>query len=340
MSKFSFNRPRLYSTFLSAAYCSDNKPFEVYSTVIADDITVRTPDALLSGTATIELIQNCCPSISNAAEVLVCDIPALLCNIRIASDGMKLELNATCPGCSTQNTYEINLNDILVRLSAEKWFTPLILPDDNLKIIFYPPSYETYNNFAIEEFKLKKQLFQITQLASFQEHEHLISALLEQQQKNQAEYYSNCITRIEIDHSQNVTNPNHIKEWFGQADLKICEQIKQHITAALEQCNLPKLSIKCDTCNVEYSSPVDIDHCNHFRQKLIQASESDIVNIIESMDKEIKSITADMLKLCWFMRGSISYSEAFGLTNIERDMIGKIIQENIEISKKINQPIF
>lgn len=57
------------------------------------------------------------------------------------------------------------------------------------------------------------------------------------------------------------------------------------------------------------------------------------------MDKEARAIKKDVLKLCWYMRG-LSYSEGMHLSHEERDIIGEIIKENLEITKKTNLPFF
>ena len=60
---------------------------------------------------------------------------------------------------------------------------------------------------------------------------------------------------------------------------------------------------------------------------------------IKRMGNEVQTLTADLLKLTWFMRGGISYSEAHNLTNFERTEIAKIIESNIEVTKKSGLPL-
>lgn len=46
------------------------------------------------------------------------------------------------------------------------------------------------------------------------------------------------------------------------------------------------------------------------------------------------------MQLCWYMRGSISYTEAMELSPSEREIIVKIIKENLETAKKSGMPFF
>jgi hypothetical protein len=57
------------------------------------------------------------------------------------------------------------------------------------------------------------------------------------------------------------------------------------------------------------------------------------------LDKEARAIKKDALKLCWYMRG-LSYSESMNLSWEEREIIGEIVKENLETTKKTNLPFF
>jgi hypothetical protein len=57
------------------------------------------------------------------------------------------------------------------------------------------------------------------------------------------------------------------------------------------------------------------------------------------MDKEARAIKKDVMKLCWYMRG-LSYSEGMMLSWDEREIIGEIIKENLETTKKTGLPFF
>lgn len=58
------------------------------------------------------------------------------------------------------------------------------------------------------------------------------------------------------------------------------------------------------------------------------------------MDKEIKSIRNDVMKLCWHMRGGLTYNEGMNLSHDERSCVAEIIKENLETTKKTGLPYF
>ncbi len=65
----------------------------------------------------------------------------------------------------------------------------------------------------------------------------------------------------------------------------------------------------------------------------------EILQDSERLDKEARIIKKDCLKLCWYMRG-LSYSEIMHMSWEERELIGEIIQENLETTKKTGLSFF
>lgn len=69
-------------------------------------------------------------------------------------------------------------------------------------------------------------------------------------------------------------------------------------------------------------------------------SNEQVVEYLNSLDKESKAIKKDLLKMCWYMRGGLTYDEAFNLSSQERDIINDIIKDNLETTKKSKMPFF
>ena len=69
-------------------------------------------------------------------------------------------------------------------------------------------------------------------------------------------------------------------------------------------------------------------------------SNDDIVNLVEGYEKESKAFKEEALRLCWYMRGGLTYDDAMMLSQDERDLVGKIIKDNMEVTKKSGLPFF
>ena len=58
------------------------------------------------------------------------------------------------------------------------------------------------------------------------------------------------------------------------------------------------------------------------------------------MEKEAKALKNQIYQMMWFMRGSITISEAFELESEDLEIIGRIIKDNLETTKKTRLPLF
>jgi len=65
-----------------------------------------------------------------------------------------------------------------------------------------------------------------------------------------------------------------------------------------------------------------------------------IEDLVKEYEKDAKAIKSELLKLCWYMRGSLSYTESHLLTGEERELIGKLITENLNTTKETQMPFF
>lgn len=74
--------------------------------------------------------------------------------------------------------------------------------------------------------------------------------------------------------------------------------------------------------------------------RLLYLGNESIEALVKQFDRDIKAIKSELLKLCWYMRGGLSFTEAHFLTPDEREWIGKIIEENLETTKKTGLPFF
>jgi hypothetical protein len=88
------------------------------------------------------------------------------------------------------------------------------------------------------------------------------------------------------------------------------------------------------------STKIYIRYNNFFRIRLLYSDSNQIADYIDELEKESKTIRDEALRLTWFMRGGISYTEALNLSFHDRDSINKIVKENLETSKKTGMPFF
>ena len=66
----------------------------------------------------------------------------------------------------------------------------------------------------------------------------------------------------------------------------------------------------------------------------------EIAELVKQFEDESKAIRKEILKMCWYMRGGVSYTDILNMSQGERDEIGKLIESNLETTKKSQLPFF
>ena len=68
--------------------------------------------------------------------------------------------------------------------------------------------------------------------------------------------------------------------------------------------------------------------------------DSDIIAYLKDFDSQVKNLKLELMKVCWFMRGGMSWNEALVLSPDEREIVSQLVKENMETTKKSGQPFF
>lgn len=69
-------------------------------------------------------------------------------------------------------------------------------------------------------------------------------------------------------------------------------------------------------------------------------SSEEISKLVEAMEEDTTQIRQEALKMCWYMRGGITYDQSLQLSIAEREIINGIVKENMETTKKSGLPFF
>jgi hypothetical protein len=89
---------------------SANEEYPVYAMTAKDELMFKTPDALLSGQSTVEIIKSCFPAILDPWKMPSIDLDFALIAIRIATYGSMMDIGTNCPHCNAENDYQVDLS--------------------------------------------------------------------------------------------------------------------------------------------------------------------------------------------------------------------------------------
>jgi hypothetical protein len=265
-----FRQPAIYLKLPSAGRfwpagsldLPDNGELPIYPMTAIDEITYRTPDALFNGQAVVSVIQSCVPAIKNAWHVPNIDVSPLLIAIRIASYGHDMNLNTTCPACSHEEEYAVDMRTVLDYIKSPDFSKTVNYGD--LEIIFKPVNYEQQNQSSISQFEQQKILAALP-----------ASDLSEEEKMNRLTHAMKVITDLTINivsqsisairtPNSAVTDVAQIEEFLRNCESKIYNQIREHVVSLRQQSEIPPMKIKCSECNNEFNQPIDLDIANFF----------------------------------------------------------------------------
>ena len=62
--------------------------------------------------------------------------------------------------------------------------------------------------------------------------------------------------------------------------------------------------------------------------------------LVDQMEKDVKSIYKNAERLAWYMRGGINFTDIMNMSQPQIDSINEIIDDNMETTKKSKLPFF
>jgi hypothetical protein len=77
-----------------------------------------------------------------------------------------------------------------------------------------------------------------------------------------------------------------------------------------------------------------------FRQRLLTLDNDAIVKLIKDYEKEVRAMKDDALRMSWYMRGGVSYEDIIMFSQVERELVSKIIKDNLDTTEKSKLPFF
>ena len=228
-----------------------------------DEITLKTPDALLNGQGVVNVIESCCPAIKNAWLMPSIDVDSAIIAIRIASYGNEMDFGATCPHCKETSDYAIDLSVILNNINAPVYVQKVTAED--LKIKLKPQAYFNVNKsnmIAFEEQQILKTLGQIS------ENPEEAKVIFDQQLTKIIDLNIALLTGstdyIELPDGTVVSDEIYINEFYANCDSKIIKIIRNKLEELSKQGGITPIAVSCHSCEKEFNVAIEFDFASFF----------------------------------------------------------------------------
>lgn len=236
----------------------------VYPMRAADELLMRSPDALMSGYAVEKMLESCVPAIKTPRLISTPDLDVLLLAIRAASYGNKMDIEVPCPSCETRNSFECDIPDLLGTV------TPL--PPDNAvrlsaEVVAYirPFNLENATKVALAAFNEARAVQAIEENEEISD--EMVQKAINESYRRMSELNlhmtADCILKVVTPEAE-VTDKSSIAEFVNNIprewSKKIDEALKRLNSAGVDR----RLHVQCSNCNHQWDTEVEFDPASFF----------------------------------------------------------------------------
>jgi len=264
-----FRRPAIYLKLPSGGnyYPQDsvdipvNGEVAVYPMTAVDEITTKTPDALFNGSAVVEIIKSCIPSIKDPWEIPLMDLDPILVAIRTATNGNNMDITSKCPACEEEASYGINLGNLLGTLQKGKYDEPLILQDLSFK--FKPLAYKQINRINQTQFEIQTVVMGLDNIEDENLRKQKSTETMQKLNQLSVSLVSETIESITTP-SAVVAEKEFIIDFLKNCEKQTFEALRNYAIKMREASEIKPLKMTCIHCQHDYDQSLILNPTDFF----------------------------------------------------------------------------
>lgn len=235
-----------------------------------DELAFRTPDAMMNGQATVDVIKSCIPTILDPWRLVNYDIDTVLVAIRIASFGETMEVTSVAPVTNESIKHEVRLPDVLDRIQQQK-IDDTFKTSDGLEIEIRPLTYKEMTDAQLKTFEQQRLYTQInaSELPAEEKTKRFTESFKKLNELNSTLLINNIKT-IKLPDGQEVSDPMQIKSFVENAGAKKIKEIENALIEMRSQGAVKPFTVKSDEEQIKkgapitYEVPLTFDNSNFF----------------------------------------------------------------------------
>ena len=241
-----FRQPKIYIKLPSSGNFyppgvlekTENGEYPVYAMTAKDELVMKTPDALMNGQATVEVIQSCFPSIKNAWQIPSLDMDAVLIAIRLATYGEKLDITVTIPVIDDSRTFELDLRNVLDSLLSAAYDNEIQI-GSNIKAYVRPLTYKEFTQTAIKTLE-EQRIFSIVNNEQIEDAKkmEMFNAAFKKLTDINIDMVTSSVVKI-VTPDGETSDPIYIKEFIDNADKDFFKAIMDHLEVQKNKFAIP-----------------------------------------------------------------------------------------------------
>lgn len=251
-------------------YIPDNGEFPVYSMTAKDELTFKTPDALMNGQAVVDVIQSCIPNIKNAWDCPGTDLDLILVAIRVATYGAKMTLTHQVPGTIETVDHEIDLVVVMDQLMSNFAWTESVLINSDIMCSIKPLTYKDMTYVSLKTFESQKIAQSLNNsVASDEEKIKIFNQGMTQLTDLTIEMISHSVFEVHTP-TEVVNDPVFIHEFIKNADAEIIQLVQDQINENKKHFGIQPMTVNSSEEQIlagapeSYQLPITMDNSNFF----------------------------------------------------------------------------
>ena len=235
-----------------------------------DEVSFKTPDAMMSGQATVDVIQSCVPNFKNAWKMVNFDTDAVLLAIRIATYGETMDVTYNVPVTNEQMSHTVNLPAMLEDL-ARVDIVDEATTKSGFKVKLAPLDYQALTQVQVAQFEQQK-IYTTVNNSALSEQEKSTQFVKSFKLLNNINFSMlvDSITEITTPEGQTVVDKLQIKEFCDNCDAKVINEIQDELAKIRAQAQIKPVQFKATEEQIKkgvpasYEVPVTFDSSNFF----------------------------------------------------------------------------
>jgi len=246
----------------------ENGELPVMAMTAKDELSMKTPDALLNGQATVDVIKSCVPAIKDPWQMPSIDLDAVLIAIRIATYGDTLTIETKVPGSGNERDFEVDLRQLLNKLVTSQFNSDIDVGD--LKVKIRPLTYREFTDTSLKTFE-EQRIFKVVNDQTIPDSEKL--AKFNESFKKLTDVtisvLSKSVHAIQIG-DETVTNRDHINEFIENTDKDFFKTVTDHLEKQREKFQIEPLQAQATEEEIKegapetFEVPITFDQANFF----------------------------------------------------------------------------
>lgn len=240
-----------------------NSEVAVFPMRAADELLLKSPDALMNGYAIEKLIESCVPAIKFPRLISSPDLDVVLMAIRAATNGEMITFSPTCPKCGEVSEFHRNLGDLFATMTEIESENAVRLSDE-VVVFVRPHNLENATKLGIASFEEARKVQALDAAEADQTaRASQISKSMARLGNLNSDTVANCIIKVVIPEGT-VNDPPSIHEFMANISKTWSDKIAKTLEALNKKGIDKHFDVVCQSCQHAWKSEIEFNPSTFF----------------------------------------------------------------------------